>query len=96
MQQQPMQQPPTQHQQPERGDYPVWGVQPQLPPRGASPTAQDMMDRPVLQQHPQMPYVAGFGQRPANKAVLQPWMLVIGALIMAALAFAVTRALIAG
>ncbi|MBC7975346.1 MAG: hypothetical protein H7138_10195 [Myxococcales bacterium] len=48
----------------------------------------------MLQQNQQGPYVAGFGPRPAKKAALQPWMLVVGALIMAALAFAVTRAFI--
>ena len=74
----------------------MWGVQPQLPPRGASPTAPDMMDRPMLQQDQQGPYVAGFGPQQPKKAALQPWMLVVGALIMAALAFAVTRAFIAG
>jgi len=98
MQQQPMlpMQPPIQSSPSGQGNYPMWGVQPQLPPRGASPTAPDMMDRPMLQQSQQGPYVAGFGPRPPKKAALQPWMLVVGALIMAALAFAVTRAFIAG
>jgi len=108
MQQQPMQQQPfdpsmsqrgqqpMQSAPPPQGNYPMWGVQPQLPPRGASPTAPDMMERPVMQQRPQQgPYVAGFAPR-TKKAALQPWMLVVGALIMAALAFAVTRAFIAG
>jgi hypothetical protein len=39
-----------------------------------------------------MPQVAGF-QKP-QKAAIQPWILVVGALIMAALAFAITRAFI--
>jgi len=100
--QQPMQQPmlpmqpPIQPSPSQQSNYPVWGVQPQLPPRGASPTTPDMMERPVLSQLPQQgPQVAGFGPKP-KKAALQPWMLVVGALIMAALAFAVTRAFIAG
>ena len=102
-QQQPMQQamlptqPPIQASPSGQGNYPVWGVQPQLPPRGASPTALDNMDRPVMPQRQSMPHVAGFGPKPLQrKAALQPWMLVVGALIMAALAFAVTRAFIAG
>ncbi|MDB4962116.1 MAG: serine/threonine protein kinase [Myxococcales bacterium] len=92
----PMQPPVQQAPTPQPGNYPMWGVQSQLPPRAASPTAPDMMDRPVLQQHQRnaMPNVAGFGAH--RKAALQPWMLVVGALIMAALAFAVTRAFIAG
>ena len=94
-QQLPMQ-PPIQSSPSGQDNYPVWGVQPQLPPRGASPTVPDMMDRPMLQLGQQGPYVAGFGPRSAKKPALQPWMLVVGALIMAALAFAVTRAFIAG
>jgi hypothetical protein len=39
-----------------------------------------------------MPQVAGF-QRPRKQGI-KPWVLVIGALIMAALAFAITRAFI--
>jgi hypothetical protein len=36
--------------------------------------------------------VAGFGAQ--KKPVFAPWMLVVGALVMAALAFAITRAFI--
>lgn len=80
---------------PPQGGYPTWGgVQPQLPGRGASPTAQDLYERPVLPQRSSTPHVAGFG--PARRPALQPWMLVVGALLMAALAFAITRAFIAG
>jgi len=73
------------------GSYAGWaGVAPQHPPRGASPTAQDMYDgRPVYQQRPSMP-VMGFNHR--RKQALKPWMLIVGALVMAALAFVVTRA----
>ena len=94
MQQQPMlpMQPPMQSQPSD--NYPVWGAQPGMPPRGS--TANDMMDRPVMPQRQSMQHVPGFAPRPAKKAALQPWMLVVGALIMAALAFAVTRAFIAG
>ncbi len=98
----PSMQQPMHHQQPfdpamsQQNNYPVWGVQSHLPPRGASPTTPDMMDRPMMQRpQPQQPYVSGFGPK-QKKAALQPWMLVVGALVMAALAFAVTRAFIAG
>ncbi|MGN6110250.1 MAG: hypothetical protein ACTHU0_34420, partial [Kofleriaceae bacterium] len=71
--------------------YAPWGVAPQLPPRAASPTAPDMFDpRARYPQRPSTPQVAGF-QR-ARRPALQPWMLVVGALLMAALAFAITRA----
>jgi hypothetical protein len=61
-----------------------------LPVRDATPTAQDTFDRPMYTHRPsQMPQVAGFG-RPKRPA-LQPWMLVVGAIVMAALAFAITR-----
>ncbi|HEY1556102.1 MAG TPA: hypothetical protein VGF94_14790, partial [Kofleriaceae bacterium] len=65
----------------------------QHPPRDATPTAQDTFDRPLHPgmpaQRPSVPTVAGFGQ--ARKSPLRPWMLVVGALVMAALAFAITR-----
>jgi hypothetical protein len=87
--------PPLSYQAPPPGTYPVWGgVQPQHPGRGASPTAQDLYERPMIPQRPSTPHVAGFG-RP-RRPMLQPWMLVVGALLMAALAFAITRAFIAG
>ena len=71
------------------GGYP-WGGAPQLPPRGGAPAAQDMYDqRPVYPQRPSLP---AMGFDPRRKQVLKPWMLVVGALVMAALAFAVTRA----
>ncbi|MDB4956124.1 MAG: serine/threonine protein kinase [Myxococcales bacterium] len=73
---------------------PYWGppIAPHRPERAATPTAQESFDRPVYPQRPSMPQVSGF-QKPA-KSVLQPWMLIVGALIMAALAFAITRAFI--
>ena len=71
------------------GSYPnpPWGMQQQ--PSGASPAVQAMYER----RPPQRP-----GTQPprfrARRTPLRPWMLVIGALIMALLAFAVTRACI--
>ncbi len=66
----------------------------QLPPRAASPTQNDMFDsphQPGVYGRPSQPQVAGFN-RNQKKSGLQPWMLVVGALVMAALAFVVTRA----
>ena len=83
-------------QQPPAGNYPQWGVQPQLPQRAATPTAPDpMMDRGAAMVPPyaNAPAVAGFDRAP-RKRLLQPWMLVVGAIVMAVLAFAVTRAFI--
>ena len=78
------QQPPMMQPQP-GGNYPMWGQQP--PMRGAAPHAPDPMDRAMQQRT---------SPGPTKKAGLQPWMLVVGALVMAALAFAVTRAFISG
>jgi serine/threonine-protein kinase len=95
-QQPPMMQPPVQQpmqQQPMMmpGNYPNWGVQSQHPPRAATPTAQDMYDRPVYPPNrSSAPQVAGFNRQ--KKPAIKPWILVIGALIMAGLAFAITRA----
>jgi hypothetical protein len=90
MQPPPMQQ-PMQQQPP--GNYPVWGgpPQPMVPQRSASPTAPDLFDRPVVPRS-QAPQVAGFGQK--KPQLLQPWMLIVGALVMAGLAFAITRLLL--
>jgi len=70
------------------GRYGGWGP-PQLPV-GASPAMQAMYDR----RPPQRPSSAAprFGR--GRRRQLQPWILLIGALIMALLAFAVTRACI--
>ncbi|MEO8705677.1 MAG: protein kinase, partial [Kofleriaceae bacterium] len=88
----PQQQPQQQPMQPPPGNY-AWGVQSQLPPRGASPTAQDMYDRPSYPPNrPSVPQVAGFGAAKKKPPALRPWMLVVGALVMAGLAFAITRA----
>src|SRR5258705_10839539 len=61
-------------------------------PRDATPTAQDAFDQPVFPNRPSGPQVAGFN-RPRKQGI-KPWVLVVGALIMAALAFAITRAFI--
>jgi eukaryotic-like serine/threonine-protein kinase len=76
------------------GAYPAWGapIAPHLPQRDATPTTQDRFDRPVFPDRPSLPQVAGFQQ--PRKAALKPWVLVVGALIMAAVAFAITRAFI--
>ena len=74
-----------------------WGgpIAPQRPQRDATPTAQDTFDRPVFPpQRPSMPNVAGFGQKRQPKYGLKPWMLVAGAILVAILAFVITRAFI--
>jgi serine/threonine-protein kinase len=80
---------------PPAASYPAWGapaaIAPQRPARDATPTARDSFDRPVVNR-PSMPQVAGFGTQ--KKKGLAPWMLIVGALVMAALAFAITRAFI--
>jgi serine/threonine protein kinase len=70
---------------------PGWGAQiaAQLPPRDATPTSQDSFDRPLFNARPSQLHVSGFG--PAKKTALKPWMLVVGAVIMATLAFVITR-----
>jgi serine/threonine protein kinase len=76
------------------GAYPGWGppIAAQQPVRDATPTAQDAFDQPRFANRPSAPQVAGFN-RPRKQAI-KPWVLVIGALIMAALAFVITRAFI--
>lgn len=56
---------------------------------GPSPT-HDPYGRPLVHRD-SLPYMHG---PPPRRDGLQPWMLVVGALIMAGLAFAITRALI--
>ncbi|MEO8846755.1 MAG: protein kinase [Kofleriaceae bacterium] len=79
--------------------YPAWGppIAAQQPPRDATPTAQDSLDRPLYTQpRPALPpRVAGFnhGAR-APKYAFKPWMLVVGAILVAILAFVITRAFI--
>ena len=71
------------------GYPPMWGAQPQLPPRGASPTAPDLYDRPVYPQRPSVP-VIGF-ERGKRETSVKTWVLILGAVLMAAVAFAITR-----
>jgi hypothetical protein len=80
--------------------YPGWGppIAAQQPPRDATPTAQDSLDRPLYtkpQPRPSLPRVAGFNNPPrAPKYAFKPWMLVVGAILVAILAFVITRAFI--
>jgi hypothetical protein len=79
---QPMAQPYMPPQQPQ-----AWpGSQPQMqqPPRTSAPD--------LFAQRPSSP---GYQpRRPPPRTLLQPWMLVVGATIMALLAFLITRAFI--
>ncbi len=77
------------HQMPQ-GNYPNWGMAPQVPIESAPP-APAVYDRPVTLR-PSGPRLPAPGKRRARP--LQPWILVLGALVMALLAFAVTRACI--
>lgn len=79
---------------PPAAQYPAWGsaIAAQRPQRDATPTARDAFDRPVFPSRPSQPQVAGFGAQ--KKMTLRPWVLVVGALVMALLAFAITRAFI--
>ena len=65
-------------------------IVPQHPGRDATPTVQDTLER-QRPKRPSLPEVAGF--EPARGG-LQPWMLVLGALIAAITAFVVTRVFI--
>lgn len=79
---------------PPAGNFASWSppIAPQLPVRDATPTAREAFDQPVFPSRPQLPQVAGFDRR--RRFTVQPWMLVVGALLMAMLAFAITRAFI--
>ncbi len=82
---------------PPANSYPGWGapIAPQHPARDATPTAANMYDRPMYPPQNSLPQVAGFERNPrSEQRVLQPWVLVVGAVVMAALAFAITRAFI--
>jgi serine/threonine protein kinase len=71
-----------------------WGApfSAQHPVRDPTPTARDSFDQPVSPRARSMPQVAGFGG--PRKQGVKPWMLVVGALLIALLAFAITRAFI--
>ena len=60
---------------PQGGPYPMWGAQPQLPP--------------VYPQRPSVP-VIGF-ERGKRETSMKTWVLILGAVVMAAVAFAITR-----
>ena len=70
--------------------YAPWGHPPQAPV-GAPPGLQAMYDRQAPSP-PHRPSPHRFAR--SRRTQLRPWMLVLGALIMALLAFAVTRACI--
>jgi len=77
------------------GGYAGWAppIAPQIPMRDATPTAQDSFDQPVFPNRAaSMPQVAGFNRM--RKPGLKPWVLVVGAIVMALIAFAITRAFI--
>ncbi|HEX5058011.1 MAG TPA: protein kinase [Kofleriaceae bacterium] len=77
------------------GGYAGWAppIAPQIPTRDATPTAQDSFDQPLFPPRAtSMPQVAGFGR--TRKPQLKPWVLVVGAIVMALIAFAITRAFI--
>jgi serine/threonine-protein kinase len=78
--------------QPPPGGYRPWGPAPQGPV-GGSPGVQAMYDRrpPGPARRPSVSSPQRFSR---SRRSLRPWMLVLGALIMALLAFAVTRACI--
>lgn len=78
--------------------YP-WGppIAANQPPRDATPTAQDSIDRPLYTQPRSAlpPRVAGFNNSSRTpKYAFKPWMLVVGAILVAILAFVITRAFI--
>jgi serine/threonine-protein kinase len=91
------QQPAPFSQQPPPNAY-AWGppIAAQLPQRDATPTTQDSFDRPMYPpQRPSMPQVAGFSpQQRQLRYGLKPWMLIVGAIVVALAAFAITRAFI--
>jgi hypothetical protein len=64
------------------GGFPGWA-----PPAAAQRPSRELIERPS--QPPQRGSMAKVGPRKARG--LRPWMLVVGALLMATLAFLVTR-----
>jgi len=79
---------------PASASFPSWNasIAPQRPLRDATPTVRDSFDQPVFPRTPSVPQVAGFGG--AKRQGLKTWVLVVGALMMALLAFLITRAFI--
>jgi serine/threonine protein kinase len=65
-------------------------IAPQRPPRDATPTTQDLFERPVYPVRPSQPKVAGFGA-PHDQRGFLIWLLVVGSVVLAMLAFLVTR-----
>jgi hypothetical protein len=88
---------PQQSPYPQANSYPGWGppssaIAPHVPQRDATPVTNEMFERPVYPNRGSQPRVAGFER--TRRGTLQPWVLDVGAIIMAALAFAITRAFI--
>jgi hypothetical protein len=75
-------------------NYPGWGGQ-QPFPRAPSPSASQppRYSNPPSSQRPSMPPERRSMQG-MQEPMLKPWMLIVGAIIMAALAFLITRAFI--
>ncbi len=106
MQQQPFlppqqpQQPFLPPQQPQQPFLPPQPQQPFLPPQQPQPQqpwpgAQPQQRASAPDMFGQRPSTPGYqARRPPPRTMLQPWMLVVGATIMALLAFLITRAFI--
>ncbi len=88
----PPPEPPPAFPPPPPPNFAAWG-------RG-DPTARDAYDRPLVMPSPATmpsgPPVAGFEPSAGPPQAFKPWMLVVGAVLMALLAFAITRTLISG
>jgi len=88
----PLPPPPSANPSFNAGAFPAWNAPVAAQrPRAATPTAQDSFDAPVFPHRASVPKIAGFDNSPRRQGI-KPWMLVVGAVIMALLAFAITRA----
>jgi hypothetical protein len=87
-------QPPPMQPPPMQMPPPGMQGQPSVPPYGWNPNAPppEMYDQRRMGRRASTPQVSGFGA--AKRPTIQPWMLVVGALIMAGLAFFITRLLL--
>jgi len=75
---------------------PAWGppIAAQMPPREAPPPVAPPAYPPQRPSIPSIHSGAGFTKKKPPKPALQPWMLVAGAILVAILAFVITRAFI--
>jgi serine/threonine protein kinase len=69
-------------------DWPP-AIAPQIPTREATPTTHDVFERPSVPVPAAEPEVAGFTRD--KKTNVQSWVLIVGAVVVAATAFALTR-----